>query len=327
MRELSGDAADAHVARLAAAIRRARLNAHYPAPRRLAAHLEAMGAPVHGGLYDALRFDPSGLPTYREWARVQTDRQIAPQALADLGPVEVLEARAAPGRHAVHDRQLTKHRYYEALLARELAPLSGLSTALRRVDPRAGEAHFHVVFDKLDAAGLFVRHSVDLAEQAATWSRPLVALDGDVARKTEALESLVHRFGTLDAELMFVQLAADPTLRVERVVKGTVGPAWTRPDEAPSQLAAALSEPGALVMSFALDMAAVDLADDRDNDPLDDPLAARLTPEARAEYEAARRRLGFKVFRDRKFVVTANARAAVERLCAERGTRCIIYTL
>ena len=66
-----------------------------PDARRLADHVDAMDPAVHGGLYPGLEVDVrTGLPTYKEWTRVQTDVALATGQLAQLGPRKELAAKA-----------------------------------------------------------------------------------------------------------------------------------------------------------------------------------------------------------------------------------------
>ncbi len=328
---LRGALAERWIRTLVAALRAARLNTHWPDVRRLADHVDALDPDVHHGLYGGVEIDPrSGLPSYRDLTRVVTDRAIADDALGFMGEAHQVEARAAARPQTVHGRQLLKHRYYSALHGRRLAPLGDLHVALRRIDLDTRTAHFNVVLDKLDASGLYVRYSVDMAQQDDTWDRPLVGLDDEHAQHTEALRATIYRSSSMDAELTFVKLAAEPQLTVERVVKGTVGPIWMgcckeARQVAPPSLQPLLADQDAFVAGFGLDMAAVDLAADRDNDPLERLLADRLSEQARAEYQAARRRYGFKVFKDRKLVVPRALQAQVRGWCAERGTRNVVY--
>jgi hypothetical protein len=327
-RTLSGADEEAHLATLIAAVRAARLNAQFPDSRQLAAHLGALGPRVHRGLYDGLEVDlRSGLPSYKEWTRAQTDVRIAADQLRQLGPRAQLEERArrSPGS-AVHQRQLLKHLYYSDLVGVELAPLGDMTVTLRKLDPAARRAHVHVVLDKLDVSGTFVRYSIDLAQTDDGRAAPIVTLDGDAASATESFRSLVYAFTSYDAEFTFVKLAALGNLAVERVVKGVVGPvcvAWTR---APDALRPLLG-PGRLVAMFSLDMAATDLAADRDNDPFEDLLKEGLSAEARAGYEEARRRYGYKVFKDRKFVASRDLVEPLRVLCAAARATSIVYPL
>ena len=317
-----------YVAGASAAVERARLNNQYPDARRAAAHLRSMGRDVHGGLYPPLAIDArSGLPTYREWTRVATDRDMAAEILAGLPPEAKLAARAREKGGGIYGKQLLKHHYYNAIAGRDLAVLDHMDVKLRRVDPANRTAHFHVVLDKLDASGLFVRTTIDLSQRDSHWDHPMLTLDQENARHTEAFRSLIFRFASLDAELTFARLSAIDTLEVEKVVKGAVGPFFLPGVRAPETIADWFESADGLIATFSLDLAARDLARDRDNDPLDDLIADRFSEEARAEYEEARKRYGYHVFKDRKFVVSPSLAGAVRDLCAGQGTRNIVYSL
>ena len=182
----------------------------------------------------------------------------------------------------------------------------------------------HVGRDKLDGWGLLVRYSLDFAQTAEAWGRRVVLLDADDGRQTEGFRSLICNIASDDAEFTFLRLATLGGLEVERVVKGVVGPLclpWTR-GEAPVR--GILGADGFVAM-FALDMAAVDVPADRDNDPFAELLRERLSPEARGEYDASRERFGYKVFKDRKFVAPRAVVPALKSLCESCGARNVIY--
>ncbi len=325
----------AYLERASAALERARLNRQYPNARRAARHLRCMGRDVHGGLYPPLEIDVrSGLPTYREWTRVKTDLEMAAEILADLPPEAELAERARNAGHGIYGKQLLKHRYYNAISGAELDPLDHMEVRLRRVEPDTRTAHFNVTLDKLDASGLLVRKTIDLSQRDSHWDHPMLTLDEETAEHTRAFRSLIFRFASLDAELTFARLAATSNLEVEKVVKGTIGPFFMPGVRAPKTIARWFdSEDGpkdresGAVATFSLDLAARDLARDRDNDPLDDLIADRFSEQARAEYQEARQRWGYHVFKDRKFAVSAALVDAVRGLCAEHGTRNVIYPL
>jgi hypothetical protein len=329
---LEGDAVQGYVDLVTRAIARARLSEHYPPARRLVGQVEAMGPRVHGGLYADLRVDRrSGLPTYREWTRVRADAELSPRVLAELPPRPELEARARQEPAGIWGKQLLKHGYHTHLSAIDATPPSHMTVQLRRIEPLERRAWFHVVLDKLDHDGVFVRASIELSQQASFWNRPMLELDADAARFTETLRTIVYRLTSLDAELTFVRLADTEGLVVERVIRGTVGPIYVAGTLVPPTLAAELPAPPGpdfLVATFGLDMAAGDLAKDGDNDPLEDLLSERLAPEGRAAYLAARRRFGYRVYKDRKLVAGSAATGdAVQKLCTRMGTRNVIYVL
>lgn len=329
---LAGAAQEHYVDRVARAIEGARLNEHYPPGRRLAAQVRAMGPKAHLGLYGELSVDArTGLPTYREWTRVCADAELAPKVLANLPALSVLQPRAREQPQGIHGKQLLKHHYYSQLARIDGTPPSHMEVRLRKIDPDERRAWFHVVLDKLDANGFFVRFSIDLSQQASFWSRPMIELDEDAARETEALRAIIYRMSALDAELTFVRLADAEGLTVERVFKGTVGPIFVAGVPMPPGLVAALGEQAgadAMVASFGLDMASDDLARDGNNDPLEASLTDRLPLEQAQAYVQARQRHGYRVFKDRKLVVSNRSMIdPVQRFCSEQGTRNVVYAL
>jgi hypothetical protein len=325
VRLLDGAEESSYVSTVLRVLRAARLNTQYPDARALASHVGALAPEVHRGLYPGLEVDlRSGLPSYKEWTRVQTDVRIAAEQLRGLGHRDALVSRAGRGSE-IHARQLAKHGYYSDLAGASLAPLGEMTVALRRVEPEARRASFRVVLDKLDARGFFVRSSIDLAQTSDAWTERAVVLGDDAARQTEGFQSLIYELASLDSELTFITLTTTAGLEVERVVKGTVGPfcfAWTRGPEDVTRVLAG----GRFVAMFALDMASIDLASDRDNDPFEDLVFERFSPEARREYERTRERHGYKVFKDRKLVVSADLVSDVRSICAARGTRNVVYS-
>ena len=323
---LRGDAESAYVEQVTAALRCARLNTHFPDARRLASHLGCLAPEIHRGLYRGVQIDlRSGLPTYRDWTRVQTDCHIAAQALDDMRERADIEKRARAKPGSIYGKQLLKHHYYTALLGRTPVPSSEIDVALRRIEAGENTAHFHVVLDKLDVSGTFVRYTIDLGQTASVWNRPMVALTEETAGHTEELRSLIYQFTSFDSEFMFAKLVSVGGLTVERVVKGTIGPFFFSGMKSPVPLQPVLAEEGSFVASFSLDMAALDLANDKDNDPIDDLMEASLTDDARATYFRARERYGYKVFKDRKFVVPGHLVEPFQAFCRAAGTRNIIY--
>ncbi|MGM0557935.1 MAG: hypothetical protein ACQEVA_16230 [Myxococcota bacterium] len=323
---LTGDAEQRYVDRLYRILRSARLNLHYPDARRLQAHVRCMHPEVHRGLYEGVQVNlDSGLPTYREWTRVQTDVSLAAEQLDKLGSRARLEKKAAGGE-AIHEKLLKKHKYYSDIVDKELSPLGAMEVKLRRVEHREGTAYFHVVLDKLDASGLFVRYSIDLAQTASAWNKQVVRLDEENAEHTEEFQALIYKFTSLDAEFTFAKLAGLGGLHVEKVAKGTVGPIFFAAEQAPSEVRALLEgHDDAFVAMFALDMVANDIAEDRDNDPLDSIMSESMGDEAARAYQRIRDDSDCKVFKDRKFVVPRAMIPAVREFCESHGTKNIVY--
>ena len=324
--------ADGYLDRLVALLRAGRLNHHYPPSRQLIHHLESMHSKAHRGLSSGLEIDPrAGLPTYREWARIQADHSLSPDILSSLGAVELLEQQAERAPTTIRAKQLLKYHYHTFLLRGSPASLSRMDVALRSVDPKTQTAAFLITFDKLDARGVFVRYTIELTQRASRWSRSIVHLEEDIAGHTEELQSLVSRFTSFDAEFTFVRLSANEPITVERVFKATVGPfalAATPLDDAANSLRPLLADhEDASVATFALDIASCDISEDGDNDPIEDLMSASLSDDARSDYEAARRRLGYHVFKDRKFAADRQSMGKIKNFCAHAETQNVMYTL
>jgi hypothetical protein len=327
--QLEEEAERRYVDRLLGILRTGRLNLHYPESRRLQSHIEAMHPDVHRGLYDGISVNlDSGLPTYQEWTRVQTDVDIADEQLSQLGNRKTLERKAKSDDPSIHDKMLKKHDYYSEIRDTQLSPLGEMDVQLRRVDTDNNRAYFHVVLDKLDASGLFVRFSIELAQESSAWSEQVVQLDEETAEHTEEFQSLVYRFTSLDAEFTFAKLAGIGGLDVEMVAKGTVGPIYLAAEQAPENLQPLFEQTDdGFLATFSLDKVGGDIAETRDNDPLDSLITERLSTEARRVYEKARERYDYRAFKDRKFVVPPDLVEPVRNFCNDRGTKNIVYPL
>lgn len=323
---LEGEAEAEYVERLYRILRGAKLNLYYPDSRKLQTHVRCMSPRVHRGLYPGVEINlESGLPTYREWTRVQTDVGIASEQIHKLGSRRELERKARSSDEEIHQKLLKKHKYYSDIDGRELSPLGNMDVALRRVEHEKNTAYFHVVLDKLDASGLFVRYSIDLAQTAGAWSKQVVRLDEETAEHTEEFQSLIYKFTSLDSEFTFAKLAGLGGLSVERVAKGTVGPIYLAKEQAPPAMAELFAGDDAFVAMFGLDMVADDIAEDRDNDPLDVAMTEKMSAEARQTFHRAREQFGVRTFRDRKFVVPRRMVGAMREFCEAHGTKNIVY--
>lgn len=307
---------DAYLKAFQAALRGARLNTHYPDGRTLARMSQALQTSVHRGLYNGLELDRrTGIPTYKEWTRAQTDIALAAKQLAAMGDRAVLEQKALAHPGSAHGRNLARYDYYEEIRDIPVVALGNMDVAVRKVDRASQVAHFHVVLDKLDASGVFIRYSIDVSQRGA---EAIATVDNrDVANSSEGFHALIYQFTSLDAEFTFVKLASMAGLTVERVIKGTIGPFFhpnmSVPDGLPVQ--------NGIIATFGLDMAAVDIEDSR----LNDPLAHAVDAQTRATYERLGDRLGYHVFKDRKFVCPHESMDDVRAFCEARGTRNVVY--
>lgn len=287
----------------AALLRGARVGQQWVDPRPVAAHLAAMHPSVHQGLSpEVVPETSSGLPGYVHWQRVVADRGLAAEGLATLGDEAALRQRAETRGLPVDHKQLARFAYYRALLAAPPLVLDAVDVRLRRQEGEV--AHLHLVLDKLEADGRFLRVSLLVAQRG---SRGLVRLSDDLVASTGTLRDLVFRQAGLDVELLWVTLADQPGLEVERIEKGTLGPVF------PAGVGPwALAGP---VLTCSLEMAALDLAADHDGDPL-----APTTEPLRA----ARARYGFRVSRERRFVVPAKLEAPLKQWCRAVGRPSVV---
>jgi hypothetical protein len=321
---LSDPASDRYLERMAAVIRAAHLSFQFTAAERLLGYLRALHSRTHGGLYTRLTVHPAaGLPVLSEWERVQADTELAESILVNLPTEEVVRERAEPER--LPD-QLIKWRYWSQLHALRLPPIESLRVELRKLDRDSGTVHVRVVLDKLGAAGLLVRYSIELSEAIRNAeSQQLLTHTSVNVSATSGLRERLSQWEAMGAENIFIELALLPSVTVERVCKATVGPFCI--GELPTGLPFGhlLASPQGAFATFGLDVAAKDIARDSSNDPLPHLLLNALSAEELAEYERARLRFGYRTYRDRKFVTDLATQPAVENLCHAAGTRNIIY--
>lgn len=287
----------------AALLRGSRLGQQWVDPRPVAGHLAAMHPSVHRGLgAEVVPETSSGLPGYVHWQRVVADRGLAQEGLVGLGDEATLRQRAQDRGLPVDHKQLARLEYYTALLAGPPLVLDAVDVRLRR---REGDvAHLHIVLDKVEADGRFLRVSVLVALRG---SQGLVRLSDDLVGSTQGLRDLIFRQASLDIERLWVALADQPGLAVERLEKGILGPVVAR-GAGPWPVA----EP---VLCCPLEVAALDLAADHDGDPLapaSEPLRA-----ARAHY-------GFKVSRERRFVVPSAGEGGLKQWCRSVGRPSVV---
>lgn len=330
---LRGIAQEEYVKRFMAIIRAARLNNQYPDGRRLSAHVRAMSPEIHGGVYDGLQINvDSGLPTYREFTRVQTDVSIATEQMKALGSRAALLQKVQESTHEIYAKQLAKYDYYDTVADLPLMPLGSMEVVLRQIEPGRRVAHFYIIFDKLEASGIFVRYRIALSQTNAVWNREVVQLDAEQASHTEEFQGLIYRFSAMDAEFVFAKLAMLAGVEVESVSRTTVGPFYFadlqvhRPSGGHgAPFDELLSREGSFVANFALDQAGKDVREDRDNDPFHGFFETELSRSMAGQYQQARSALGYKVFRDRKFVVSRGLEGALRTVLAAKKTRNIVY--
>jgi len=329
-------------------LRAARLNNAFPDRRRLQASLDALNQAIGHGIYDELYLDSrTGLPNMASLTRVLTDQEVASTSLAKMVSRSELMAR----RHEaeVFAQLLEKHDYYTYLGDKALAPVDTHRTLLRRHLPERGEAAFRIEMTKLDGSGVYMHLVIELSQISSLWSRAMIDLDddGETAAADEAFRTLVYRCAHLDAETIFVRLHGIEGVHVERVTRGVIGPVlYWLPDQDRAHHTLEVVEPllgqgftawrqavagkpsqPQMLLTCASDFAAVDVREERSNDPLSPLLSTQIQDQERARYQDVRTRYPFRVFKDRKFVATRGMKPLAQEIMAAAGTRNLVYDL
>lgn len=341
---LQGEVLESYLDRVSRSLRAARLNSSFPDRRRLQNSLDVLKPSFSRGLYPQVYIDArTGLPNMASITRVVTDRQVAPDSLRQLATDR---KRVSEGE--VFERLAVKYDYYTALHAMNVAPVDEQKVALRRHDPKTGTAMFRIDMTKLDATGNFIRVNIELTQVSSIWRRHVIDLDasGETAAATGAFHSTIYRYAAYDAETLFLHLHDIEGVSVDRVSRGIIGPVLfaiphegkiIRPLEIPESpmrtmweafMGEVFSKPEAkpqLIANFASDTAARDVRDEKSNDPLSPLLSQRITEQERARYNETRKRFPFKVYKDRKFVVSPELRPLIEKVCESQGTKNLIY--
>jgi hypothetical protein len=308
------DAADRYLERVSALLGAAHLNSYFCSAERILRNLSALHSRTHGGLYTQLAVEPvTGLPAVSEWTRVHTDAALA----AEAGP--------AP---AIRDQRTE---YLAKLTTLLPQPIEALEVQLRHVDhhhqhQHGGILHVRVIVDTVELTGLIVRFTVEMAETAqSVESQQLLIRNGSELYVSPDLRNRLSMLATASAESAFMELSAQPGVMVQRVAKATVGPFCLAELPATLPFGPLLTDPRGAFASFAFDVAALDIVRDGNNDPLPHRLMEGMAPDVVAENERARLRLGYHVYRDRKFVTDSTTLPAIEELCRSAGTRNIVY--
>ena len=348
---LRGAVVPAFLERLSQGMRRARLNNTYPDRRRIQGSLDTMKLAMDAGLYDQLYVDArAGLPNMASFTRVLTDHELAEGSLSRLSSTDHYEKKQ--GEAEVYSRLLDKRRYFEAIVNKPYAPLDEHRVQLRRHDPATGTAEFRLDLTKLDATGIYVRITIELTQVSSMWRRKVIDLDadGESAAANEAFHATVYRNASYDAEHLFIHMHDIQGVSVDRVQRGVIGPVMfalpatsepsgyvvqAEPEKSNQRLAHAWrrwldtnkpSQPE-LIMCFQSDIAARDVREEKSNDPLEDLLSTSIQDSEMARYKHTRERFPFRVFKDRKFVVTPGAEPLVKAICKAAGTKNLIYKL
>lgn len=311
--QLRDDDAEQYCEVVAKAIRGAKLSHAFPDAKSTANHIRLMAPSVHRGLYDGIELNrESGLPTYRMWARVQADIAASKTELPRLGAREAWAAKAERGD--IYKKQLAKFDYYSTIVDQRSASIGDVSVSVRKIDDTHGS--YHVVLDKLDVSGAFIRYAIDLTQ---THDSEMIEVRQEalLGAQTSALHGLVYKFAALNSTFTFAKLSSIPGIHTESVQKGTIGPIyfpWSA--KIPAALRPLVEDQG-WVATFSIDHAARDILTSKWNDPI----------VAERDFSEISNELGFRVFRDRKFVVSRERRRDLEQALKTTGFKNIQYAV
>ena len=258
----------------------------------------------------------SGMPSLRDLAGVEADAKLCDGFLRD--------AAARPAHRPLNEAARIKAAHYERLRTLPIGPLWRVDARLRRVDEARGLASFEVVYDRYDPAEVvFTRHTILLEQEDAFSGAGFIERRGDYSAQTSAFRDKMERYTQDDSEFAFLLLGRLPGVRVEEITRGRVGPLWSPWAPAPERFRGA-PEP-AFTLHLPLDRSSQALEADRREDPFAGIFRECLSADSRELVEEEARRLGYRVYKDRKFAVTRGGAATLEAKLREAGARNIVY--
>lgn len=267
-------------------LRALRLNVHFPPWRSISDHLDGVRLLPPGA---ALRLDAaSGWPHPEEWLRVRVDRHLAPELLGRLQAIE------AAGDLSVS----AKAAYLRALLA--VTPLGTPALSVSLIESAEGFARYEVVLDRLELGRpSLVRWTLRLREVGQGRFSP----DALEARATEHFEQRLRRLTAQTPLAAYLLLREEPSLSIEELVRGELGPILHRPEGSGPWVSAVLSRLSPLLSQSTVE----------------DPLLE-------ADFAVPGPGLGVGLAHHRKWAVPAADMASVRAWLAARGARNIVYT-
>lgn len=309
-------------------MRGGRLNKFYPDPEGLDSLYKAMG--------DLPEEEPSllislktGMPGEKEISKIIADKELAPRILKAASPEE-LQKRG----DAASLRMLKKHAYFTFLDQSRIPRRTHLEMWLRQVDENKRIAYFTTIFERFDPTeGVFVRYTIQLAQQHARWSKAQVELQGDDLQYTQGFRNVISRYSSDEAEFAFILLSDLPNIEVQEVVRGRVGPMWFDGVLMPPEIEDLMKKhPGNFILNLPSERvnapsekAASSVREDKNCDPFARFYRESLSPEVRGLADARAEKLGYHVFKERKFCCTRGIETPFKQLLARHGHKCVIY--
>ena len=328
---LEGEKADVYLTLLRRLISGGRTNQFYPNPRAQDNLYKLMAPAANFGLDNQIRLNHlNGLPSEPDIGRVLADKDACARFQQMNDNADIL-SRQDDASKRLHKRIA----YYREVAKSELPRRVHMEMKLRTIDHVQKVAHFYTIFERYDPGeGIFTRYTIQLTHQHTRWNRQQIELQGDDLLATEAFRNVISRYHSDEAEFAFMLLCEVPSINVEEVVRARIGPLWFKESNSPPEIAALLeSRPGDFILNFPLERVGIPSRENYNKEDLNNDPFARLYRSSIADGDArqiADRRaetLGYRVYKERKFCCTKGIAEPLKELLAQRGLRCVIYTI
>ena len=309
-------------------VRGGKLNQFFPNPNGMENLYRLMSPAGNLGIDPEIRINPRcGLPSEPDIGRVLADKEAAPRFLSRNDTAEV-NARSDEASFKLHRRI----QYLRDVHKSDLPKRINHELKLRRVDLGVKTASFYSIFERYDPGeGVFTRYTITLQHQDTRWNRHQIEMQGDDLKATEGFRNVISRYHSDEAEFAFILLSEVPSIKVEEVVRGRIGPLWFKEAETmPTEIRTLLEQnPGNFILNFPLERVVINSTakEDLQADPFSRLYRHSVEGEARQFALEAAERLGYRVFKERKFCVTKGIAEPFKQLLAERNARCIVYTI
>jgi hypothetical protein len=325
--ELDGQRVEAYCRMLIRLVEGGRLNAFFPDPGRLKRMLEFFIPGKNYGFYDKLVIsEDTGLPVEKEVSRLITDRQLAEKTLTtetELSLKNELARNPAP----VNERRLRRFYYHRDLFSVEIPQILDISLKLRSVDTEQYTAYFNIVIDRYDApTSTFARYTLTAGQQDSRWKQSQVVMVGDDLKYTQNFRNLISKYTVDESEFAFILLNDLEHVVVEEVGRSRVGPLYFRGVNTPKGMEPLFEKhPDAFILSLPTDRASINLEEDKNLDPLSIMYRDILEPAARELRDRKALQTGYHVYKERKFVCSANILADFRSFLKSNGAKCVVY--
>lgn len=300
---VEGKKAEAYIRSVQQLLELGRLNYCFPDPQRIRDYLCCLNPTA--GFFKGFNISrQSGLPVYQSLFRVQLlwEKANSPSASGSASLAPLTDTR--------------------------ISPLRQTQVELRN---REGNISFwKVVHDRFDIAEeVFVRYSLLVSSHTPLWKKEW----------DRELASLLQT----EAELSWILISEKMPLQLEEIARGRIGPLrfsglelaerWGRVQDGGrvqdpqlrDSFNSLFKDSKGYVLELSLDKASIHLQQNQDKDPFASLYSESLSPESRTLYNEKVGNLGYKIFKDRKFVCTPELKEPLTKLIQSIGAQSIVY--